>query len=92
MVAPCEGGFSPRQVWEEFARRWKLSPRELYVAQAIFHDGQERAIAQRLRIALCTVHSHIQRLYKKLGVSGHVAVAELVLIQLQQTPQTTSSA
>jgi DNA-binding CsgD family transcriptional regulator len=62
--------------WVEIARSLKLSPRELQIARATFDDRKESAIAADLGIAVRTVHTHIERLHRKLDV---VDRAQLIL-------------
>ncbi|MEO0530266.1 MAG: helix-turn-helix transcriptional regulator [Planctomycetota bacterium] len=70
--------------WEQLGERLALSPRELEIAQGVFDDQLEAAIARRLGISVHTVHTHLGRLYHKLGVSSRV---ELVvrLVQCHHT-------
>ena len=46
----------------------KLSPRALQLVRGIFDDQTEEAIAYDLRISADTVHSHLRRIYSRLGV------------------------
>ena len=62
--------------WTEIARSLALSPRELQIVRGIFDDRTEFAIAANLAISPHTVHTHIERLHQKLGVTDRV---ELVL-------------
>ena len=64
------------QAWGELARSLRLSGREVQVVRGVFGDRKELAIARELGIALRTVHTHIERLYRKLAVKDRV---ELVL-------------
>ena len=78
-----------QDVWFHLARRLSLSERELQVVQAIFDDQHENVIAHTLEISPHTVHTHLERLYHKLGVASRV---ELVVrlaechLQLCQEP------
>jgi len=56
--------------WSELAGRLKLSPRRLAITRLIFDGRTEPAIAAELAISESTVHTHLDRLYKKLGVHG----------------------
>lgn len=49
-----------------------LSPRELEIAQAYSGGASYREIAERLFIAPTTVRTHLQTIYRKLGVSSKV--------------------
>jgi DNA-binding NarL/FixJ family response regulator len=54
--------------WRAVAAVLKLSPRELEIVQCIFDGKIEGAIALKLNISAHTVHTHVKRLYRKLGV------------------------
>ncbi len=54
--------------WRTVSRELHLSNRELQIIQLIFDDRKERAIGSTLGIASHTVHTHLERLYRKLGV------------------------
>jgi DNA-binding CsgD family transcriptional regulator len=56
--------------WEEVRRTLKLSGRETQIVQGMFNDKIQYSIASDLGISPHTVHSHIVRLYNKLGVSN----------------------
>lgn len=60
---------SPEQ-WRSVAAQLHLSERELQVVHGVFDDLKEAAIAQRLGISAHTVHTHLERMYRKLGVNG----------------------
>jgi ATP/maltotriose-dependent transcriptional regulator MalT len=57
------------QVWEQIARSLGLSGRELQVVRGVFDDRIESAIATELGISPHTVHTHFDRLHRKLGVA-----------------------
>ena len=65
-----------KQAWDEVARSLRLSDREVQVVRGVFAHHKEFAIACELGIAPRTVHTHIERLYRKLAVKDRV---ELVL-------------
>jgi DNA-binding CsgD family transcriptional regulator len=58
--------------WREIARSLTLSPREVQIVQATFDDFKESAIAADLGIAPRTVHTHIERLHRKLVVADRL--------------------
>ena len=62
------------QAWLEVARSLRLSPRELQILRGIFEDHTEFAIAVDLGISPHTVHTHIDRLHRKLGVVDRVTL------------------
>jgi DNA-binding CsgD family transcriptional regulator len=62
--------------WAEMGRKLGLSRRELDVLQGVFDCVTEGELAARLGISEHTVHTHFNRLFKKVGVRTRV---ELVL-------------
>ena len=54
--------------WETIATILALSARESQVARQVMDGATEADIAARLSIAPRTVHSHVERLYRKLKV------------------------
>lgn len=60
--------------WREIAATLRLSRREAEILQALFDDAKESSIAADLGISAHTVHSHIERLYRKLQVSSRVTL------------------
>jgi DNA-binding NarL/FixJ family response regulator len=69
----------PYDAWKTIAKSLRLSPRELQIIQAIFDDRKELAIAHELTISVHTVHTHLERLYRKLGVSSRVGLILSIL-------------
>ena len=65
--------------WKTIANSLRISDRELEIIQGIFDDRKEMAIADELRISMHTVHTHLERLYRKLGVSSRVALVLYIL-------------
>ena len=60
--------------WTLVKSRLALSPRECEILKEFFNDSSEIEIAHRLGISPHTVHSHCERLYRKLGASTRAAV------------------
>ena len=65
---------------ERLREKIKLSPREMQVARGILDDSTEFAIAQDLGISPHTVHTHIKRVYNKLGVKTRVQLTIHILM------------
>ncbi len=65
--------FTERQ-WSAIAENLRLSEREFQIVRCCFEDLKESAIARRLGISYHTVHTHLERLYKKLGVCSRPAM------------------
>lgn len=65
--------FTERQ-WCAIAESLRLSEREFQIVRCCFDDLKESAIARHLGISYHTVHTHLERLYKKLGVCSRPAM------------------
>lgn len=61
--------------WTAVGLSLRLSPRELQIVQAVFDDLKEAAIADDLGISAHTVHTHLERLYRKVGARGRTTMA-----------------
>ena len=60
--------------WLVLGQELRLSSRELQIVQQVFDDRREETIASLLGISPHTVNTHLQRLYRKLGVSSRTAL------------------
>ena len=69
----------PYDAWRVIANSLRISDRELQIVQGIFDDRKEFAIADELKISVHTVHTHLERLYRKLGVSSRVGLVLSIL-------------
>ena len=69
----------PYDAWKTIAKSLRISDRELEIIQGIFDDRKEFAIADELKISVHTVHTHLERLYRKLGVSSRIALVLYIL-------------
>ena len=79
----------PHDAWRVIANSLSISDRELQIIQGVFDDQKEFAIAQELTISVHTVHTHLERLYRKLGVSSRVALVLYILSEyLSKLPPT----
>ncbi len=72
--------FSER-AWRDVARALSLSRRELDVLRGMFDGMTESAIAAELHISLRTVHTHMERLHRKLHVTHQVALVLRVVAE-----------
>jgi DNA-binding CsgD family transcriptional regulator len=54
--------------WARISASLKLSSRESQIAFLVLTDVSENTIADQLSISKHTVHSHIERLYRKLAI------------------------
>jgi len=79
----------PHDAWKVIAKSLRISDRELQIIQGIFDDRKEFAIADELKISMHTVHTHLERLYRKLGISSRVALVLYILSEyLSSLPPT----
>jgi DNA-binding NarL/FixJ family response regulator len=85
--SPGSALLSP-EVWEAIAHSLKLSGRELQIVRADFDDQTESALAHQLDIAPCTVHTHVERLHRKLGITHR---AQLIVRVMQEFLALTAS-
>ena len=65
--------------WLVVRRELGLSSREREIVELLMFDVKESAIGARLGISPHTVHTHLERLYHKLGVRGRLQVVVRVL-------------
>ena len=79
----------PDQAWNQIAITLRLTRRELQVVRGIFDDLTEFAIADNLGISPHTVHTHVERLRRKLGVADRVGLVVHIMeefLRLTSTP------
>lgn len=55
-----------------------LSPREAQIVRHVLSNEKEQTIAAKLDMSSHTVHTHLRRLYAKLGVSSRVELVERI--------------
>ena len=72
---------SSRQAWEKIARTLNLSGRELQIVHRVFDDEKEATIADDLGISSHSVHTHVERLHRKLAITDRT---QLVLRVTQE--------
>lgn len=70
--------FCPAE-WARIAESLELTKRESDVVAAVLDDLSDSGIAQELGISANTVHSHIRRVYGKLGISSRAQLVARVL-------------
>lgn len=66
-------------VWRRLAQRLSLSGRELQIVRAIFDGDKETGMARVLGMSPHTVHEHVRRLHRKLGVTDRVQLVLFVV-------------
>jgi len=72
--------FCPAE-WERISESLEFTKRESDVVRGALDDKKDSSIAQELGISANTVHSHIRRVYSKLGVSSRAQLVARVLAE-----------
>lgn len=67
------------EVWRALRARLKLSPRECEIVRGVVEDLSERGMALELGISHHTVHTHLERVYRKLGVASRPQLIRRVM-------------
>lgn len=67
--------FLPDSEWLAIAASLRLSQREVQILRCILNDDSEAAAAEALGMSPHTVHTHVERLYRKLGVNSRCQTA-----------------
>jgi DNA-binding CsgD family transcriptional regulator len=62
--------FVPESKWLAIVALLRLSGRESQILRCILNDEPDAVIADHLGISPHTVHTHVERLYRKLGVKS----------------------
>ncbi len=65
----ASGSMLSDEQWSSIAQTLNITPREQQVIRGIFDGLNEALIADELKISTHTVHTHLDRLYRKLNVS-----------------------
>jgi DNA-binding NarL/FixJ family response regulator len=82
VIHPATGSaILSERAWLSLARRLRLSGRELDILRGMFDGLTESAIAAGLSISLRTVHTHMERLHRKLHVTHQVALVLRVMAE-----------
>jgi DNA-binding CsgD family transcriptional regulator len=83
--------FLPESKWLAIVISLRLSGRETEILRCILNDHSEAVIADHLNISPHTVHTHLERLYRKLGVKSRCQAtvrvfAEYVALEQRRKP------
>ncbi len=71
--------FISPEAWDLLAGDLRLSGREVQCVRQIFADKKEGDIAAELGISPHTIHTHLDRLYHKLGVNSRVELVVRIM-------------
>ena len=90
-VGPDNGQAAPfpltKSGWHALASSLHVSKRELQIVRGIFEGGTEATIAEDLDVSIHTVHSHLDRLYKKLHVPNRCAMVVRIFAEYLRLEQ-----
>jgi DNA-binding CsgD family transcriptional regulator len=65
--------------WAAVAGSLQLSKRHMEIVKRVFDSEKETAIAGDLGISQHTVHTHLDRIYEKLGVGSRQELVQAIL-------------
>lgn len=71
----CDAG------WLAISRSLRLSGREFEIIQAVFDGDSEFAISLKLGVSQHTVHTHMERVYRKLKVTSRVELVVRIVAE-----------
>ncbi|PWU13553.1 MAG: hypothetical protein C5B50_19105 [Verrucomicrobia bacterium] len=81
----------PEAAWSAVAGSLRLSLRELGIARGVFDGRTEPQIASDFGISTHTVHTHIQRLRRKLRVTDRVSLVLMIMREFLRMTATTGT-
>jgi DNA-binding CsgD family transcriptional regulator len=67
--------------WGSIQRSFHFSDRERQIVKGLFDDATESLIGDELGISPHTVHTHVERLYRKAGVTSRVQLVVRVFAE-----------
>jgi DNA-binding CsgD family transcriptional regulator len=73
-----QSDFLPDEVWRRITLSLRISERQSTIVRWTLSGSDEAGVADRLQISPHTVHTHMERVYRRLGVSSRSALAMCV--------------
>jgi len=73
-LAHPRGVLLNKRQWSYLKRRYRMTPREIQIAQLICQGLGNEEIANRLKIKHGTVKTHVRNLYRKLWVHNKISM------------------
>jgi DNA-binding CsgD family transcriptional regulator len=70
-----------QKTWMLTLKSLRLSPREGSIVELALRDMKEATIASQLGISLHTVHTHMERVYRKLAVRSRAQLVLRVMLE-----------
>ena len=65
--------------WSRVQALWGLSEREVEIVRRVLLDHSESRIASEIGISRHTVHTHLERVFRGVGVHSRVQLAVLII-------------
>jgi DNA-binding CsgD family transcriptional regulator len=77
--------------WRAIADSLGLSQRQIEILRGVFDGRKETVIADDLGISSHTVHTHMERIFHKLGINGRLELVQFIIAEfLRLTADLTS--
>ena len=77
--------------WSTLTESLDLSPREIEILECILNlEDDEKSMARRLSMSSRTVHTHLERLYRKLRVTTRAQLMARVLVAYAELTSSTA--
>ena len=92
MATTSRDAFLADSIWQSITRSFRLSQREAQVVQLLLADATEATMAATLSISPHTVHTHLERIYRKLHVTSRCQVVIAVFQRYVELTAPTASA
>ncbi|MBT8240338.1 MAG: LuxR family transcriptional regulator [Acidimicrobiia bacterium] len=73
------------QDWMRLASRLHLSSRSLQIVRHVFDDSCEKEMSSNLGISRRTVHTHLERVYKRFGVHSRASLIVFVVSEYMES-------
>lgn len=76
---PAGSAMLSDRAWAVIADSLGLTRRQIQIVRLVLDDATELAMAGTLGVSMHTVHTHLDRIHKKLGVHSRVELVVLLL-------------
>jgi DNA-binding CsgD family transcriptional regulator len=77
--------------WCAIAESLSFSQKQIAILRGVFDGRKETAIADDLGMSPHTVHTHMERIYHKLGINGRLELVQFIVAEfLKLTADMTS--
>lgn len=70
-----------KAAWCAIAESLGFTKRQIEILRGVFDGKKEAAIADDLGISPHTIHTHMERIYHKLGISGRLDLVQFIMAE-----------